>query len=107
MRKFSFEKWKPLSQSNAQIRGSWELGALSVWNENMRFLPDPELPAGSWELGENPYRMLRGTFGMIQGTFGMIQGTFDMIQGTFDMIQRTIDMIQRTFDNIQGTFSAA
>jgi hypothetical protein len=23
----------------------------------MRFLPDLELPAGSWELGENPYRM--------------------------------------------------
>jgi hypothetical protein len=72
------------------------VGALSVWNENMRFLPDPELPAGSWELGENPYRMLQGTFGVIQGTFGMIQGTFGMIQGTFGMIQGTFDMIQGT-----------
>jgi len=35
--------------------GGRELGPLSVWNENMRFLSDPELPAGSWELEGNPY----------------------------------------------------
>jgi len=34
---------------------SWDL--FPVWNENMPFLPDPELPGGSWELGRNPYRM--------------------------------------------------
>jgi len=28
-----------------------------MWNENMPFLPDPELPGGSWELEGNPYRM--------------------------------------------------
>jgi hypothetical protein len=68
VRKFSFEKWKPSSQSNAQICGSWELGPLFVWHENMRYLPDPELPAGSWELGENPYRMhLR--FAPLKNTF--------------------------------------